>query len=199
MPTQKKQFGKRGLTPNVGQRWGSEQSELGLADGAASHAMPNYLPNGSGSAAYQDNDSFSIGVVVTHVLGTFFSFSGRIGRLGFWGLGTFNFVVVLAIWFAGYRALNLDFGNQEEAARILQNANLWKIWLITAPFGISNISLQVRRFHDRDVSGLWMLAWFIPIIGGLLALFQGIANMFFAGTPGLNRFDTASSQARVFD
>jgi uncharacterized membrane protein YhaH (DUF805 family) len=47
------------------------------------------------------------------------------------------------------------------------------------------LALQVKRWHDRDKSGWWVLIAFIPIIGAFWVL---IECGFLDGTPGPNRF-----------
>ena len=47
------------------------------------------------------------------------------------------------------------------------------------------IFVYIKRFHDRDKSGWWVLIGFVPIIGALWLL---IELGFLAGTPGPNRF-----------
>ena len=49
----------------------------------------------------------------------------------------------------------------------------------------SSIAVGVKRLHDIDKSGWWMLLLFVPIVGAL-ALF--VMNGFIAGTPHANRF-----------
>lgn len=49
---------------------------------------------------------------------------------------------------------------------------------------IPGIAVQVRRFHDQDKSGWFVLLGFIPIVGGLIVL----VFMFLEGTRGPNRF-----------
>lgn len=46
------------------------------------------------------------------------------------------------------------------------------------------ISVSVRRLHDTDRSGWWLLLAFIPIIGGLVLFIFYIMD----STPGENRF-----------
>jgi uncharacterized membrane protein YhaH (DUF805 family) len=46
------------------------------------------------------------------------------------------------------------------------------------------IAVQVRRFHDQDKSGWWVLIGLVPLIGGLVVL----VFMFLEGTKGPNRF-----------
>jgi len=46
------------------------------------------------------------------------------------------------------------------------------------------LAVQVRRFHDQDMSGWFVLLQFIPYVGGLIML----VFMCIDGTPGPNRF-----------
>jgi uncharacterized membrane protein YhaH (DUF805 family) len=50
---------------------------------------------------------------------------------------------------------------------------------------IPAIIVQLKRFHDRDKSGWWLLIGLIPIIGAIWLL---IELGFLKGTPGPNRF-----------
>ena len=63
---------------------------------------------------------------------------------------------------------------------------LW--WLATL---IPNIAVNVRRLHDRDMSGWWFLGFIvasqIPLIG-ILASIAYLVLMLLPGTPGANRF-----------
>jgi uncharacterized membrane protein YhaH (DUF805 family) len=47
------------------------------------------------------------------------------------------------------------------------------------------IAISVKRWHDRDHSGWWVLVALVPIVGWLWML---VANGFLQGTPGANRF-----------
>ncbi len=50
--------------------------------------------------------------------------------------------------------------------------------------GVIGVSFQVRRCHDRDRSGWFVLLWLLPILN-----IWGLIEMYFlAGTPGTNRF-----------
>ena len=49
---------------------------------------------------------------------------------------------------------------------------------------IPSIAVQIRRFHDQDKSGWFVLLSFIRFIGGLIVL----VFMFLEGTKGPNRF-----------
>jgi len=50
---------------------------------------------------------------------------------------------------------------------------------------IPSILVDIKRWHDRDKSGWWMLILLVPIIGAIWFL---IELGFLAGTPGPNRF-----------
>ncbi|MCB1730326.1 MAG: DUF805 domain-containing protein [Halieaceae bacterium] len=49
---------------------------------------------------------------------------------------------------------------------------------------LPNLAVSVRRLHDTDRSGWWLLLGIIPIIGTLVLLFFMIQR----GTDGANRF-----------
>lgn len=51
-------------------------------------------------------------------------------------------------------------------------------------FFIPGLAVQVRRFHDQDKSGWFILLGFIPYVGSLVLL----VFMCLEGTRGLNRF-----------
>jgi hypothetical protein len=66
----------------------------------------------------------------------------------------------------------------EEAATII-------LYLLGLVLFWSVIAIQVKRWHDRDKSGWWILINLVPIIGSIWAL---IDNGFLRGTEGMNRF-----------
>jgi uncharacterized membrane protein YhaH (DUF805 family) len=49
---------------------------------------------------------------------------------------------------------------------------------------IPNIAVAVRRLHDIDKSGWWLLISFVPLIGSLVLLYFFVTD----GTPGPNQF-----------
>ena len=49
---------------------------------------------------------------------------------------------------------------------------------------LPGIAVSIRRLHDVDRSGWWLLIMFIPLIGWLVLLFWEVSP----GTPGANRF-----------
>ncbi|MDK1010824.1 MAG: DUF805 domain-containing protein [Actinomycetota bacterium] len=63
------------------------------------------------------------------------------------------------------------------------------IWILLAVVSIGTIwvslAISVKRWHDRDKSGWWMLIAFVPIIGGLWAF---IETGLLQGTEGDNQY-----------
>jgi uncharacterized membrane protein YhaH (DUF805 family) len=55
---------------------------------------------------------------------------------------------------------------------------------------IPSILVDIKRWHDRDKSGWWMLILLVPVIGAIWFL---IELGFLAGTPGPNRFGPPAS------
>jgi len=195
MPTQRKQFGKRGLAQETAQGWGRQQASYGTA------ATAGY-PSPGASAAPGTDDSFSILKVFGFAFGMLFSFQGRIGRMEYWTIGIVRFVIFLLVVIAFATTLPSTNGELDSAvfmrALVESTGGLMFLGLILA-LTVCLFSLEVRRLHDRDASGFWLLLMFIPIVGGFYGLWLFIANGFFPGSPGTNRFDTAQSQASVFD
>ncbi|HEY2403027.1 MAG TPA: DUF805 domain-containing protein [Steroidobacteraceae bacterium] len=95
------------------------------------------------------------------------NFRDRACRSEFWYWALFlNIVSIVALIIDG--ALNTHLG-------------LTVFFLVTY---IPNIAIGVRRLHDLDASGWWILLSFIPIIG-MIALLIWFATK---GTDGPNRF-----------
>lgn len=112
-----------------------------------------------------------------------FSFQGRIGRRQYW-LG--NLLVALGIFFAGVGA-----GICLYVIRQSTDSALGKLVLVlvVAPLVILglwwSLALTVKRWHDRNKSGLWTLILLLPYLGSLWTL---IENGFLPGTVGPNDY-----------
>ncbi|MHA7774347.1 DUF805 domain-containing protein [Roseibium sp. M-1] len=151
--------------------------------------------------------------MIRFFLVTCFSFYGRIGRAEYWIIGFARWFVdillLVTLYKAAWPALQALTAGRDSMTEIeVQIAFFLAIY--GTPTGyicsvlliistISYWSLLVRRQHDRDVSGFWLLLLFVPIVNIFYGIFLFFALGFFAGTPGPNRFDTATSRAHVFD
>ncbi len=103
-----------------------------------------------------------------------FSFQGRIPRRVFW-LASLGIVGVFYLILIG---LVVIFGEESPVTLV-------GILLLYIPLIWTSFAVQVKRWHDRDKSGLWILISFIPLIGPLWAL---VETGFLRGTFGDNRF-----------
>ncbi len=98
--------------------------------------------------------------------------NGRIPRSTFW---KFYIVVYGLLLLVGF--LSESQSVPESITTILG--------LLMFPVLLMGIIVQIKRWHDRDKSGWWVLINFIPILGGLWSL---IECGFLKGTEGQNRF-----------
>lgn len=95
-------------------------------------------------------------------------FSGRSRRKEYWFFFLFYFVIAV-----GLTIVEAMIGT----GGIL--AGLFMLGMI-----IPNLAVTIRRLHDTDRSGWWLLIGFVPLIGAIVIL----VFMFTAGTAGPNRF-----------
>lgn len=113
-------------------------------------------------------------------------FSGRSQRKEYWMFALFQFIVamiLLTVMFVG------GMGSVNEMTGQAEPGTLFYIGLgLLVIFGlgslIPSLAVSVRRFHDQDKSGWFLLLQLIPYIGGIIVL----VFMCLAGTPGPNRF-----------
>ena len=125
-----------------------------------------------------------------------FDFSGRMSRLEWWGRSMIMYLlVILCVAVVAAAAAALDGGNREPAGDGLKAAIvIGSILGVAAVIAliVSGISLDVRRLHDMDLSGWWVLLLrvcsIIPYVG--FAVWIGSVIWFGAvpGTKGQNRF-----------
>ena len=106
------------------------------------------------------------------------SFDGRIRRLHYW-LGAIGTGVVFGVIFNILMMMSgalMGHPNPLVLALMLP--------LAAADFWIG-IALAIKRCHDRDKSGVFLLVGLIPLIGGIWLL---IDLGFLDGTPGPNKY-----------
>ena len=97
---------------------------------------------------------------------------GRISRSTFW-----NFLVLLnALLF-----LEAFLSKSESVPEVVTAI----LGLFMLPLLIVGIIVQIKRWHDRDKSGWWVLINFIPVVGAFWSL---VECGFLKGTDGPNRF-----------
>jgi uncharacterized membrane protein YhaH (DUF805 family) len=96
-----------------------------------------------------------------------FSFEGRINRAKYW--------LALLIWCAATALVFVLFGVAGTAAGIEPTLELMIVLtaLVVIPILISSIAVGIKRLHDRDKSGWWLLVFYVApyglaFLGGML-------------------------------
>ncbi len=124
-------------------------------------------------------------------------FTGRSRRMEYWMFALLNVIVAAVVLGIKFSAGGLDDAMVVDPQNPLAVYGwmfsgigmvlaLW--WLATL---IPNIALNVRRLHDRDMSGWWYLGFIVASFIPLVNFVAGIAYlvlMVLPGTPGPNRF-----------
>lgn len=123
-------------------------------------------------------------------MGVLFSFSGRIRRMQWWLGSLIAFGILLAAVMLATTVLMAIYG-PIGAVESMQTAPgmaviLMGLIMLVIYVGMiwMQLALAVKRLHDRDMSGWWLLLGFIPFAN--IALFVMLA--FLDGTQGPNRF-----------
>jgi uncharacterized membrane protein YhaH (DUF805 family) len=111
----------------------------------------------------------------------FLSFNGRLRRLHFW-VGLIILWVVEAVIFGVLIGRAVMAGAASGAG---PGPLAFVGYLLILALVWPALAIQVKRWHDRDKSGWWVLIAFVPIIGFFWMLIEcGILD----GTPGPNKF-----------
>lgn len=109
-----------------------------------------------------------------------FSFNGRIRRLHYW-LAAIGAGVVYGVIATIGLMLGTMLSHGEGPGAIG-----WLIYAVVLFFAAwTGFALQIKRWHDRDKSWVWIFINLIPLIGAVWTL---VEVGFLDGTPGPNRF-----------
>ena len=133
------------------------------------YQQPGFQQQGFQQQGYLQGGPVDFQGAIRQQIDNVMNFEGRASRSAYWwyALAIFGVVVVLEIFssIVGSSALGI------------------LISLVLLVVGLSGLSLAVRRLHDVNMSGWWLLLS-LTIIGGLVVLFFLLQP----GTPGQNRF-----------
>ena len=101
-------------------------------------------------------------------------FSGRSRRKEYWYFVLCNVIVSLVL--SGLDAL---LGTFSSSANVGLLSGIYALAII-----IPTLAVSVRRLHDIDRTGWWVLIHLVPVIGSIVLLVFAVLD----GTPGENRF-----------
>ena len=110
-----------------------------------------------------------------------FSFKGRIPRSLYWVVNLLCTGVMLKL------ALSIDSYGGSSIFSLLDKVNISYIYvgILLLLHTWIMLAINVKRWHDHDKSGWYLLLCFIPVVGGFIAL---IVLGCQRGTQGINRF-----------
>jgi uncharacterized membrane protein YhaH (DUF805 family) len=114
-----------------------------------------------------------------------FSFEGRVNRAKYWlvHIGVALAIAVFWLLIVG----TVDFATHDPRQRLaeIRGASLLMALPMFVLFFWSGLAISVKRWHDRNKSGWWVLIGFVPVIGHLWFLIEcGLLP----GTPGPNTY-----------
>ena len=121
-------------------------------------------------------------------LSSLFSFQGRVSRGPFWLFLVASFVIY-GIVMAAVSMLDM-FSSSVDADGVPHFAFTGSVpvaallLVVYLALTVAGLSFSVRRSHDRDRTGWFILLFLVP----LLNIWPFIELYFLAGTPGPNRF-----------
>ncbi|WP_109078425.1 DUF805 domain-containing protein [Aggregatibacter kilianii] len=109
-----------------------------------------------------------------HVLKNYVTFNGRARRKEYWMFCLFSFIVSIILG-----VIDLVLGLYSSTLNMGILGGIYSLVVF-----LPGLAVSVRRLHDTDRSGWWILLCFIPIIGVIVVL----VFMCFDSQPGTNRF-----------
>lgn len=101
-------------------------------------------------------------------------FSGRSRRKEYWYFVLFNVIVAVVL-----ALIDVLLGTFSSSSGIGLLSGIYSLATI-----IPSLALTVRRLHDIDRTGWWVLISLVPLIGTIVLLVFAVTN----STPGENRF-----------
>lgn len=117
------------------------------------------------------------------------NFKGRASRSEYWWFQLFNILVLAVIGGIGGAIIGITGGEATDNIGVIALGIAGVIYLLAMLVPL--IALQVRRFHDRNMSGWWylglFLAGFIPLVGSVTGITITVISIL-KGTDGPNRF-----------
>ena len=110
-------------------------------------------------------------------------FGGRSRRKEYWYFALFSLIISLALIL-----IDRETGNFYPAVGLGLLSGIYTLAVF-----VPTLAVSVRRLHDIDRTGWWVLLSFIPVIGALVLLVFAVLE----GTPGNNRFGPNPKTAAV--
>ncbi|WP_434937512.1 DUF805 domain-containing protein [Shewanella sp. HL-SH8] len=94
------------------------------------------------------------------VLKKYFVFSGRARRKEYWMFALFNFIISFVL-----SLVDMGIGSYNEIMGLGTLSGIYTLLVL-----IPSIAVAIRRLHDTNHSGWWLLIALIPLLGALFLL-----------------------------
>ncbi|MFI6066542.1 DUF805 domain-containing protein [Micromonospora sp. NPDC051227] len=117
----------------------------------------------------------SFGTAIKSVFSQYVGFSGRARRSEYWWFALFTVLVSIAAAILD-SALGLTFVEGSSSGFIGLVVSLALL--------LPTLAVAVRRLHDTDRTGWWVLIGLVPLVGAIVLIVFFVQD----GTPGANRF-----------
>jgi uncharacterized membrane protein YhaH (DUF805 family) len=111
-----------------------------------------------------------------------FSFDGRMGRSSFWKI----YVPLLAVRFSEAEAILYALAESISSGYMTALVHYSFLFVYWTPLTWVGLAAVVRRLHDLDRTGWWVLVLLVPVPGAAVVLTMPLG--FIPGTDGPNRF-----------
>jgi uncharacterized membrane protein YhaH (DUF805 family) len=108
------------------------------------------------------------------VLRKYAVFTGRARRKEYWGFALINFIITIVL---------VAISGMSRGSGLVIILSL-VVLLYSLAIIVPSVAVAVRRLHDIDMSGWWMLIGFVPVIGGIALLVLTVLD----SNPGENRY-----------
>jgi uncharacterized membrane protein YhaH (DUF805 family) len=162
-----------GYTPYGGGPYG--QQPQGQYGGYGQQYQPGYgvpyTPPPPGPEGYLRGGAVTFGDAIKLAFQNSFVYQGRASRSAYW-------------WFALFAAIVYLVADAIFLGAIGRGAGLGLYVVFDLASLIVTLPLAVRRMHDQDKSGFWLLLGLIPFVGWIVILVFALLE----GTRGPNRF-----------
>jgi uncharacterized membrane protein YhaH (DUF805 family) len=119
---------------------------------------------------------------ITHGFQNYVGFSGRAARSEYWYWVLFIVLLSIVALLIDLTLFGFNTTGVNPISVIVSLATL-----------LPNLAVSVRRLHDIDRSGWWVLLVLIPLIGGIVLIVWACMR----GTVGTNRFGPDALEGRV--
>ena len=126
---------------------------------------------------------------VKSVLTQYVGFRGRARRSEYWWFVVFSILVGLVAGFLD-GVLGTEFRSATDDAPAWYSSGGFISSIASLALLLPTLAVAVRRLHDTDRTGWWLLIGLIPLVGGIVLLVFFVLD----STPGTNRYGVSPKE-----